>query len=96
MGFQVEIFGQTYSLRSEAEEEHVKQVADLVDSRMREVASGSRSTSVLQIAVLAALDIASEFVQKKAEADRRAVEVEARIDALARRIASLDPELYSS
>ncbi len=95
MGFQVEIFGQTYSLRSEADEEHVRQVADLVDSRMCEIASGSRSASALQVAVLAALDIASEYLQKEAEADRRTCDVEARIDALTRRIASLDPDVGS-
>ncbi|MBI5016734.1 MAG: cell division protein ZapA [Deltaproteobacteria bacterium] len=88
MAYEVEIFGQSYSLRSDAEEEHVRRVADLVDLKMREVASGSRSVSTLHIAVLAALDIASEYMHTEARAERLAAEVEARAEAMARRITS--------
>ena len=88
MAYQVEIFGQTYALRSDAEEAHVRSVAELVDAKMREVASGSRSVSTLQIAVLAALDIASACVKAEAEVKRLSSAVEGRADAMARRIAS--------
>ena len=91
MAYQVEIFGQSYSLRSDAEEEHVRRVADLVDLKMREVASGTRSVSTLHIAVLAALDIASEYMHTEARVERLAEEVEARAEAMARRIASASP-----
>jgi cell division protein ZapA len=91
MAYEVEIFGQAYSLRTDAEEEHVRRVADLLDLKMREVASGTRSVSTLQIAVLAALDIASEYMHTEARAERLVAEVEARADAMARRIASASP-----
>lgn len=96
MAFQVEIFGQTYALRSDADEDHVRSVADLVDSRMREVASGSRSVSTLQIAVLAALDIASECIRAEEEVRRLSSAVEGRVDAMARRIDSTTLETCSS
>jgi cell division protein ZapA len=96
MAYQVEIFGQTYALRSDADEEHVKSVAGLVDSKMREVASGSRSVSTLQIAVLAALDLASECMRAEAEVRRLTLAVEGRVEAMARQIASTTPETCSS
>lgn len=92
MAVQVEIFGHTYSLRTDAEEEHVRRVAGLVDAKMREVAAGTRSVSTVHVAVLAALDIASECVKTEDGAKRLVADLEARLEALARRIASAAPE----
>lgn len=91
MALQVEIFGQTYALRSDADESHVREVADFVDSKMREVASGSKLVSTLQIAVLAALDIASECMKAKAEVERLTSAVEGRAEAMALRITAATP-----
>lgn len=96
MALQVEIYGQTYALRSDADEDHVKRVADFVDAKMREVASGSRMVSSLQIAVLAALDIASECMRAEAEVGRLTSAVEGRAEQMAFRIASTTPETCSS
>lgn len=57
---EVKIFGQTYSLRADIDEGEVRRVAELVDSRMRQVASAAPSASMLQVAVLAALDLAGD------------------------------------
>jgi cell division protein ZapA len=93
MRYDVEIFGHHYALRADADEEHVRKVADLVDSKMREVADGSRSVSTLQIAVLAALDIASEFVQTRTASEQLTAMVETRSETMARRIGDLIPEV---
>lgn len=93
MVHEVEIFGQTYSLRADADAEHVKRVAVLLDQRMREVASSGRTVSTVQIAVLAALDIASEFLQIRDDARSLAREIETRSDSMARRIDNLFPEV---
>lgn len=93
MAYQVEIFGQTYSLRADADEDHVRKVAALVDQKMREIAANSRSVSTLQISVLAALDLASEFLQSQVATERFGTEVATRSEAMARRIADLVPEI---
>ena len=93
MAYQVEIFGQAYMLRAAADEEHVRKVADLVDSKMREVAAVTRSVSTLQVAVLAALDLASEFLQSQTASEGYARAVETRSDSMARRIADVFPEV---
>ncbi|MGI8566082.1 MAG: cell division protein ZapA [Pyrinomonadaceae bacterium] len=58
---QVNIFYQTYRLRSDGGGEHVRQVAQLVDERMRMIASQLATHDVAKIAVLAALNIADEM-----------------------------------
>lgn len=90
---QVEIFGQKYSLRSEEDAAHVRRVAAFVDGKMREVASGAPSASTLQVAVLAALDVASEYLLTESAARGLCSEVEQRADAMFRRIAASNPEV---
>jgi cell division protein ZapA (FtsZ GTPase activity inhibitor) len=63
---QVNIFNQTYNLRSRGGgEEHVRQIARLVDERMRLVSSHLTTHDVAKVAVLAALNIADELQQVK-------------------------------
>jgi len=87
----VEIFGQTYPLRTDADAEHVRRVAELVDAKMREAAGASRSVSTLQIAVLAAMDLASELLHAQSASADWANQVEKRSDSMARLIDNLIP-----
>ncbi len=94
--YRVEIFGQPYSLRADADERHIEEVARLVDQKMREVAEGSRSVSTVQIAVLAALDIASEYLQAGAQDRGLADEVASRCEEMVRRIDECLPEFRTA
>ncbi|RLB07084.1 MAG: cell division protein ZapA [Deltaproteobacteria bacterium] len=62
---EVEIFGQQYVIRSDLSEEQIKEVANYVNEKMREVAEGTKSVNTLHIAILAALNIANEYLQEK-------------------------------
>jgi cell division protein ZapA len=58
----VNIFNQTYSLRSaNGDGEHVRRVAQLVDERMRSIASQLAVHDIVKVAVLAALNLADEL-----------------------------------
>lgn len=58
----VNIFNQTYSLRSASGDgEQVRRVAQLVDERMRAVAAGLAVHDVAKVAVLTALNLADEL-----------------------------------
>jgi cell division protein ZapA len=57
----VEIYNQTYNIRSEGDTEYIKQLATFVDSRMREISSGTLTVDSLKVAILAALHIADEL-----------------------------------
>ena len=58
----VSIYDQTYHLRGQ-DPDHIRQLADLVDSKMRAVAAHGRTVDSLRVAVLAALNLADEVSQ---------------------------------
>jgi cell division protein ZapA len=64
---EVTIFNQTYSLRSMSGGEHVRQIASLVDERMRLIASSITTHDISKIAILAALNIADEMQSLRAQ-----------------------------
>src|SRR6266850_1827964 len=61
----VEIYNQTYNIRSDGDSEYLMQLADFVDSRMREISSGTLTVDSLKVAILAALHIADELHRLK-------------------------------
>lgn len=61
----VEIYNQTYSIRSDGDNQYILDLADYVDSKMREISSGTLTVDSLKVAILAALHIADEFYQLK-------------------------------
>ncbi len=61
----VEIYNQTYNIRSDGDTENIIQLAEFVDSRMREISSGTLTVDSLKVAILAALHIADELHRLK-------------------------------
>ena len=59
----VEIYNQTYSIRSDGDDRYILDLATYVDSKMREISSGTLTVDSLKVAILAALHIADEFHQ---------------------------------
>ena len=57
----VEIYNQTYNIRSDGDSEYITQLAEFVDTRMREISSGTLTVDSLKVAILAALHIADEL-----------------------------------
>ena len=60
---QVEIFGQTYSVRAAGEAEYILDLAAFVDRKMREVAAHAPTVDSTKIAILTALNVSDEFHQ---------------------------------
>ena len=61
----VEIYNQTYSIRSDGDNEYIQDLAGYVDGKMREISSGTMTVDSLKVAILAALHIADEYYQLK-------------------------------
>ncbi|HVF51190.1 MAG TPA: cell division protein ZapA [Pyrinomonadaceae bacterium] len=61
----VEIYNQTYNIRSDGDSEYVTELAEFVDRRMREISSGTLTVDSLKVAILAALHIADELHRLK-------------------------------
>ena len=63
----VEIHGQQYAIRSELEPQYVGELATYVDDKMRQAARELASADPLRVAVVAALNIADDLVNARAE-----------------------------
>lgn len=61
----VEIYNQTYNIRSDGDGDYVVGLAEFVDRRMREISSGTLTVDSLKVAILAALHIADELHRLK-------------------------------
>jgi cell division protein ZapA len=57
----VEIFGQSYAIRGELDENYVHKLARYVDEKMHAIAAGGATVDTQKVAVLAALAIADEL-----------------------------------
>lgn len=69
-GKKIQIYGKTYSLKSSSEVD-ADEVAGYVDSKMKELANASSKTSTLDLAILAALNIAQELLALKIRLERK-------------------------
>jgi cell division protein ZapA len=68
---QVQIFGQSYTIRGEADQEYILSVAAYLDRKMREITerlpAATASSSLSKVAVLAGLNIADELMKERAQ-----------------------------
>jgi cell division protein ZapA len=58
---EVTILGQKYLIKGDVPSEYIKQIADFVDERLKEVYAASPDITPLKAAILAALNIADEL-----------------------------------
>lgn len=83
---QIKIYGKTYAVKRTSKQTDLNELAKYVDAKMQELSYGSAKTSTIDLAILAALNIAQELMELKNEinADREFVEskTEAMIDRL--------------
>lgn len=61
----VNIFGQTYSIKGDAPEEYILELANYVNEKMEEVQKIVSNTNSLHIAILVALNISDEYFQAR-------------------------------
>ena len=79
---QVQIAGQTLSIRSDEGPEYVQELADYVDGHLRELTNNRRSYSLQRAALLVAMQIADELFREKDLRQRFRGRVEARLQSL--------------
>ena len=78
----VEIFDQAYNLRG-SDAEYIGRLAEYVDTKVRQVAQQASTVDATRLAVLAALNIADEFLTIKRKYDEIAGELNQRTSHLA-------------
>lgn len=62
---EVEILGETYTIRGDGDLEYIAKVAKYVDKKMQEIVSKTSTISTSKVAILVALNIADELFRTK-------------------------------
>ncbi len=78
----VEIYDQTYHLRG-SDADYISELAEYVDTKMRLISQQAATVDSLRVAVLAALNIADEYLMLKRKHDAAAHDYTARAEHLA-------------
>jgi cell division protein ZapA len=78
----VNIYGQDYPIRSDADATYVQQIAEYVDRKMKEVAEKVPARIHSQLAVLTALHIADELFKEREDKEKKLSEVEEKTQSL--------------
>jgi cell division protein ZapA len=86
---QVQIFGHSYTIRGEADQEYILGVAAYVDRKMREITEKLPVASLSKVAILASLNIADELFKERSrregqeqDLNHRAARLNAVLDGL--------------
>jgi len=77
----VEIYDQTYQLRG-SDPGYINELADYVDTKMRVISQQASTVDSLRVAVLAALNIADEYLMLKRKFDAVDTDYHARAEQL--------------
>jgi cell division protein ZapA len=83
---EIKIFGQTYTVKTDAEEDYIQEVAKYVNEKMEEVLKKTKSVSTLNVAILTALNIADDLLKEKEKRISLLREVEAKSKDLVEKI----------
>lgn len=79
----VNIFGNDYRVISDdLDPERIKEVAEIVDSKMREIHREFPLPSTTKIAVLACLNLVDAYLQREVQLNKKISDVEERIRSL--------------
>jgi cell division protein ZapA len=79
---EISIMGQKFMIKSESDDEYVGKVAKFVDTKIGEVMQSTKSVASLNVAILAAMNIADEYFKFRRDRQDRFTKVEKKIEDL--------------
>jgi cell division protein ZapA len=83
---EIKVFGQTYTVKTDAEEGYIQEVARYVNEKMDEVLKKTKSVSTLNVAILTALNIADDLLKERERKSALLREVEMKSKDLVEKI----------
>ena len=86
----VNIYGEEYPIRSEGDVDYIREVAEYLDRKMRDIAENVPNKSPGRVAILAALNITDELFRERNKKDTEISSVEKRANDI---ISMLDEKL---
>lgn len=85
--YQIEIFGNTYTIKGEGNERYVRELARHVDDRMVEISKSSPALALSRIAILSALNITDDYFQSRDKVEKLNATCEQLVDRINRILA---------
>jgi cell division protein ZapA len=79
---EISIMGQKFMIKSESNDDYVQRIAGYVDQKIDEVMQSTKSVASLNVAILAAMNIADEFFKFRMEKEDRFGKAERKIKDL--------------
>lgn len=83
---EVNIFGHEYTVKTDADSEYIQKIASYVDEKMGEIVRNTKTVSTLNVAILAALNIADDFFKEVQKREELVAAVEHRSEELVKTI----------
>ncbi len=62
---EIKVLGQTYTVKTDSDEAHMQAVAQYVNEKVEEILKKTKSVSSLNVAILAALNIADDLLKER-------------------------------
>jgi len=62
---EIKVLGQTFTVKTDAGELHIQEVAQYVNEKIDEILTKTKSVSSLNVAILAALNIADDLLKER-------------------------------
>jgi len=79
---EVYILGQRYTIKGDAPEEYIRELASYVDGKLKEVHNSAPNITPVKASILAALDIADELFRARNEQEDLAKAIEEKTERL--------------
>jgi cell division protein ZapA len=80
---EVYILGQKYTIKGDAPEEYIREIASYVDNKLKEVHNSIPNITPVKASILAALDIADELFKLRSEQEVMTKTIEEKAERLA-------------
>jgi cell division protein ZapA len=79
---EIAIMGQKFMIKSDSDEDYVHRIAGFVDQKINEVMQSTKSVASLNVAILAAMNIADEYFRSQRNQEEKFVSAEKKIKDL--------------
>lgn len=79
---EIEVYGQKYTVKADADGEYMQRVAAYVDEQMKTLARGMKTATPAKLAVLTALNLTHQLFQAEERAGRGEADLDRRAQAL--------------
>jgi len=79
---EVEIYGQRYAIRGDADDAYVRRLAHFVEDHMKRLADGMKTATPAKLAVLAAINLAHQVFESEKKRAQGEADVDRRMETL--------------